>query len=192
MIDLPLKVKATGHNCVPASVTMVCAYWRKSKPTLKWKLPEDINSSEWTEFFKSGFKYVKASGMPTNSIQRYLKSLSVPLNARLEHMSNSHQLLNLLNVDVPIIVFYNQDFYLKGEKGIGHAAVVVDKTEETFVTVDAAFYPKCIHQIPKKVLEEAWEMEQKSAIIISPKSIKFSRVKIPSRTIPMYSHDGVT
>ena len=192
MIDLPLKLRATGHNCVVASVTMVCAYWRKLRPNLNWNIPEDFNSPEWDELYKNGLKYIKSSGMPINSISRYLKNLHVPLNIRLEHFSNSYQLLSLLNIPVPLIVFYNQDFYLKGERGIGHAAIVVDKTDENFVTADSALFPKCIHQIPQKDFEEAWKMEQNSAIIISPKSIKFSRIRIPSRTINMYAQNGVT
>jgi len=191
MIDLPLKVKATGHGCVCASVAMVCAYWRVQKPNLNWKIPQDINDLKWQEVYKKGLRYVKASGMPFSMIPRYLRTLSMPLNVRLEYLSKSHQLENLLNAMTPPIVFYNQDFYLKGEKGIGHAVVITDKTDENFITIDPSFYPKCIYQIPKKEFEEAWKLEQNATIIISPKSNTFNRVKIPSRTIDMYASAGV-
>ena len=186
MIDIPKRVKATGHNCVVASINMVCMYWRKTKPTLKWDISEDFESSEWDEFYQKGLKYVKNSGMPTDAIIRYLKNLNMPLKTRLEHLTNSHQLARLLNINVPPIVLYNQEYYLKGEKGIGHAVILVDKTEEMFITFDSSFYPKCIHPISKKEFEEAWKIEQNSAIIISPKSVKFRRAEIPSKTINMY------
>jgi hypothetical protein len=51
MIDIPKKIKATGHNCVVASINMVCMYWRKTKPTLKWNILEDFETSEWDEFY---------------------------------------------------------------------------------------------------------------------------------------------
>jgi hypothetical protein len=191
MIDIPKKIKATGHNCVVASINMVCMYWRKTKPTLKWNISEDFESSEWDEFFQKGLKYIKNSGMPTNAIIRYLKDLNMPLKARLEHLVNSYQLARLLNANIPPIVLYNQEYYLKGEKGIGHAAILVDKTEEMFITFDSFFHPKCIHPISKKEFEEAWKIEQNSTIVISPKSVKFRHAEIPSKTINMYLATGV-
>jgi hypothetical protein len=192
MIDIPKKIKAAGHNCAVASINMVCMYWRKTRPTLKWSIPEDFESSEWNEFYQKGLKYIKSSGMPTDAIIRYLKNLNMPLKARLEHLTGSYQLARLLNVNIPPIVLYNQEYYLKGEKGIGHAAILIDKTEEMFITFDSFFYPKCIHPISKKEFEEAWKTEQNSTIIISPKSVKFRRAEIPSKTIDMYVATGVT
>ena len=191
MIDIPKRIKATGHNCAVASINMVCMYWRKTKPTLKWNISEDFESSEWDEFYQKGLKYIKSSGMPTDAIIQYLKNLNMPLKARLEHLSDSYQLARLLNINVPPIVLYNQEYYLKGEKGIGHAVILIDKTEEMFITFDSFFYPKCIHPISKKEFEEAWKIEQNSTIIISPKSVKFRRAEIPSKTINMYLATGV-
>jgi len=190
MIDIPKKIKATGHNCAVASINMVCMYWRKEKPTLRWNISEDFGSSEWDEFYHKGLKYIKSSGMPTDAIIRFLKNLNMPLKARLEHLTNSYQLIRLLNINVPPIVLYNQDYYLKGEKGIGHAAILVNKTAEQFITFDSSFYPKCIHPVSKEGFEEAWKMEQNSTIIISPKSVKFRREEIPSKTIDMYLATG--
>lgn len=190
MIDIPKKIKATGHNCVVASVAMVCMYWRKKKPILNWNISEDLDSPDWNDFSQKGAKFIKASGMPTDTIIRFLKNLDIPLKARLEHLTNSHQLIRLLDDLIPPIVLYNQDYYLKGEKGIGHAAILVDKTAEQFITFDSSFYPKCIHPVSKEGFEEAWKMEQNSTIIISPRSVKFRREEIPSRTIDMYLTTG--
>jgi hypothetical protein len=190
MIDIPKKIKATGHNCVVASINMVCMYWRKSKPTLKWNVSEDFESSEWNEFYQKGLKYIKNSGVPTDAIPKYLKNLNMPLTARLEHLTNFYQLTRLLSINVPPIVLYNQEYYLKGEKGIGHAAIIVDETAEQFITFDSSFYPKCIHPVSKKGFEEAWKMEQNSTINICPKSVKFRHEEIPSKTINMYLTTG--
>jgi hypothetical protein len=191
MIDLPLKVKATGHKCVPASVTMVCAYWRLRNPSLDWKLPEDVNDNEWQKFYDKGLKYVGTSGMPFVSVDKYLKTLNVPLKPRLQHLTSTQQLMNFVNALIPPIVFYNQDFALKGEKGIGHAVIVLDKTLENIVTADPSLLPKCIHQVPIKDFEEAWKLEQNSAIVISPKSISYRWTKIPTTTLEMYYSMGV-
>jgi hypothetical protein len=191
MIDIPKKTKATGHNCVVAAVSMVCMYWRKKRPTLDWSISEDLESPDWNSFSQKGEKYIKASGMPTDAIARFLKNLDMPLKARLEHLTDSHQLIRLLDDLIPPIVLYNQDYYLKGEKGIGHAAILVDKTQEQLITYDSSFYPKCIHPVSKKEFEEAWKMEQNSTIVISPKSVKFRREEIPSKTIDMYLTTGV-
>lgn len=187
MIDIPKKIKATGHDCVAASVTMVCAYWRKMRPGLKWNISDNFDSPEWDEFCKKGSKYIKNSGMPTDAIGRFLKNLNMPLKVRLEHLADSYQISRLLNAHVPPIVIYNQDYFFKEEKGIGHAAIVVDQTPEQFITFDSSFYPKCIHPVSKKDFEKSWEIEQNSAIIISPKSVKFGHEEIPSRTIDMYA-----
>lgn len=191
MIDIPEKIKATGHNCVVATVTMVCMYWRKKRPSLNWSLSEDFGGSDWNDFSRKGEKYIKASGMPTDTIMQFLKNLNMPLKARLEHLTDSHQLTRLLDDLIPPIVLYNQDYYLKGEKGIGHAAILVDKTAEQFVTFDSSFYPKCIHSVSRKEFEEAWKMEQNSTIIITPESVKFRREEIPSKTIDMYLNTGL-
>jgi hypothetical protein len=193
MIDIPKKIKATGHNCVVAAVAMVCMYWRKKKPTLSWHISEDLESPDWNDFSHKGEKYIKSSGMPTDTIIRFLKNLNMPLNPRLEHLTNSHQLIRLLDDLIPPIVLYNQDYYLREEKGIGHAAILVDKTAEQFITFDSSFYPKCVHPVSKKEFEEAWNMEQNSTIIISPKSVKFRREEISSRTrtIDTYVTAGV-
>jgi hypothetical protein len=191
MIDIPKKIKATGHNCVAASVSMVCTYWRKARPSLKWNISDDFESSEWDEFYKKGLKYIKNSGMPSDSIGRFLKNLDMPLRARLEHLENSYQITRLLNAHVPPIVIYNLDYFFKEERGIGHAAIVVDHTPEQFITFDSFFFPKCIRPVSKKEFEVAWKIEQNSAIIISPKSVKFSHEEIPSRTIDMYTTTGV-
>ncbi len=190
MIDIPKKIKATGHNCVAACVSMVCIYWRKARPSLKWNIPDDFESSEWDEFYERGLKYIKNSGMPSDAIGRFLKNLNMPLRVRLEHLANPYQITRLLNAHVPPIIIYNQDYYFKEEKGIGHAAIVVDQTSEQFITFDSSFFPKCIHPVSKTEFEVAWKIEQNSAIIIFPKSVKFSHEEIPSKTIDMYTSTG--
>jgi len=191
MIVIPKKIKATGHNCVVASVAMVCMYWRKEKPTLSWHISDDLDSTEWDDFSRKGEKFIKASGIPTDKIIQFLKNFKMPLKPRLEHLTDSYQLTRLLDDVIPPIVLYNQEYYLKGEEGIGHAVIVVDETAEQFITFDSSFYPKCVHPVSKKEFEEAWKMEQNSTIIISPQSVTFRREEIPSITIDMYATTGV-
>lgn len=78
---------ATGNDCVVASVQMICMYWRQEKPNLNWKdATLDFGDAYWSQFYSKGLRYVRDTGMPTNNIKRFLKTLGLPLNAELQFL----------------------------------------------------------------------------------------------------------
>lgn len=190
MIDLPKKVSATGNECLVACVAMVCMYWRKSKQRLRWNITSNLDDPEWNEVYKKGLGYVRMSGMPTNNIKLFLDSLNFPLNSALELVEDTRQLTNLMSFLIPPIVIYDRDYFLRSVHGIGHAVVLVDKTDEMFVSIDPSLHPKYIFKLPKADFEEAWKFTQNATVIIYPKSYKMRHREIPSTTLQKWMEDS--
>lgn len=190
MIAIPKMISARGHDCVVASITMVCMYWRQRKQTLQWNLPLDFNHQEWNDFYDKGLTYVRRSGMPFNNIRRYLRTLGLPLDAKLKLLEDEHGLRNLLWADTPPIAIYDRNYFFKHERGIGHAVVLVDQTEEMFVSIDSSFAPKYTHKLPKIDFVEAWKFLGNATVIIYPKTYKIEETKAPSATLMDYVKKG--
>lgn len=190
MITLPKMIDASGHDCIVASVTMVCMYWRQAKQTLPWNLPLDFNHEEWRDFYEKGLTYVRMSGMPFNNVPRFLDTLHLPLDARLELLEDSYGLRNLIRMDVPPIVLFDRNYFFKNVHGIGHAIVLVDQTEEMFVSIDPSLGPKYIFKLPKTDFEDAWRFKANATVIIYPKNYKVSRRTIPSKDLWYYLQKG--
>jgi hypothetical protein len=183
MIDLPKKISATGNDCLVASVLMVCMYWRKSRQSPRWNIADNLDDQEWDKVYQKGLGYVKMSGMPTNNIKWFLNTLNFPLDSRLELVEDTRQLTNLLSLNIPPIVIYDRDYLIRSVHGIGHAVVLVDKTEEMLVSIDPSLHPKYVYKLPKTDFEEAWKFKQNATVIIYPKSYKIRHREIPSTTL---------
>jgi len=186
MMNLPKMINATGNECLVACVTMVCMYWRKAKQKLSWNIPLDLNHEEWDSVYKKGLTYVRMSGMPTNNIRCFLRALNFPLTARLEFLEDAYELRNLMIRNIPTIAIYDRNWFLRNIHGIGHAIVLIDYTEEMFVSVDPSLAPKYIFKPAKTDFEEAWKFKENATVIIYPKSYKIRLKKAPSRTLDYY------
>lgn len=183
-------MSAHQHDCVVASTTMVCMYWRQVKQNLSWNLPLDFDHEEWSNFYEKGLTYVRRSGMPSNNIRVFLRTLDLPLNAKLAFLEDAYGLRNLIYRNIPPIVLYDRNYFLKHVHGIGHAVVLVDQTEEMFVSVDPSLGPKYIFKLPKTDFIEAWRLKANATIIIYPKSYKIGEIKTPSITLMDYIPKG--
>jgi len=190
MINLPKKVGARGHDCVVASVTMVCMYWRQAKQSLPWNLPLDFDHEEWSNFYEKGRTYVRRSGMPFNNLKRYLRTLVLPVNVKQELLEDAYGLRNLIRRNIPPIVLYDRNYFFRHERGIGHAVVLVDHTEEMFISIDPSFEPKYVHKLPKTDFEEAWKLKGNATIIIYPKRYTIKERKTPSTTLMNFVKGG--
>jgi len=184
MITLPKHIEATGFECLISCVTMVCMYWRKEKPKMQWGISDDLVSDEWNYFFKRGLKYVKSSGIPFNSISRYLKSVKFPLRISLEFLPDMYALKKLMDLNIPPIVLYDRYFMLRGIKRAPfHSIITVDATDELLITIDPSLGPKFRTSLPKNDFEGAWRITRNATIIIAPQTYKFRRRKVPSVTL---------
>jgi hypothetical protein len=187
MIKLPKMIAATGNDCVVASVQMVCMYWRQEKPNLKWKdAPVDFDDPFWSNFNKKGVSYVRKTGMPTNNIKRFLKTLEMPLSAEHQILEDSQGLRRLMDAQIPPIVLYDRQYYFKQIHGLAHAVVFVDYTKETFVSADPAFAPKPTTRLAEIDFLEAWKQNKNAVIIINPKIYRFIKTEIPSTNLLQY------
>jgi hypothetical protein len=184
MITLPKYIAATGFECVVSCVTMVTMYWRNQKPKMHWSISHDFDDKDWSNMFNEGLKYVKSSGVPFNSITRYLKSLKLPLKATLELLPDIYELDKLMDLNIPPIVIYDRYFMLRGIRMTPfHSVVLIDKTLEMFVAIDPSLTPKFRVSLPKADFKEAWQITHNATIIIAPQTYKFRRRKIPSITL---------
>jgi hypothetical protein len=174
MIDLPKMMGAKGNECVVACVTMVAMYWRNTKMNLNWNLPNDFESREWNDFFEKGLSYVRMSGMPQNNIRRFLKALNLPLEAKLEFLEDMYGLRNLIDMNIPPIPLYDHTYFLKNIRGPGHSVVLVDQTDELFVSINPSLEPKFYY----------------ATIIIYPKTYRIEEIKIPTTTLMPYISEG--
>jgi len=190
MINLPRMIKATGNDCLVACVTMVCMYWRKAKQRLPWNITLDLNHEEWNNIYKKGLTYVRTSGMPTNNIRYFLRALKFPLTARLEFLQDTYVLRTLMLLNIPPIIIYDRNWFFRNVHGIGHATILVDHTDEMFVSVDPSLAPKYYFKLPKTDFEEAWKFKENATVIICPKSYRMTRRKMPSRTLNHYLEKG--
>jgi hypothetical protein len=187
MIELPKMLDATGNDCVVASVQMVCMYWRREKPNLKWKeVPQDFDDPFWSNFKRKGLSYVRKTGMPTNNIKRFLKTLDMPLSAEHQLLEDLYGLRGLIDAKIPPIVLYDRTYYFKQVTGLPHAVVFVDYTKENFVSVDPAFAPKFTTRLAEIDFLEAWKQNKNAVIVIYPKNYKFVKAEIPSTTLLPY------
>ncbi len=175
-------INAVGNDCVVATVTMVCMYWRQRKQDLDWKLPLDFEHQKWKDFYKKGLTYVRTSGMPANNIKRFLSKLELPLSAKLVLLEDKYGLRNLIDTMVPPIVFYDHTYFLKNVRGPGHAVILVDQTDELFISVDPSLGPKYYSKPAKTDFEEAWKLDHNATIILLPKIDSIIERKIPSQT----------
>jgi hypothetical protein len=193
VIDLPKMIKATGHECVVASTTMVCMYWRREKPNLDWGIPADLDHQCWADFYKRGLSYVRSSGIPSNDIKKFLKELTVPLKAKMEYLQDAYELTRLLSLQIPPIAIYDREYFVRLGQGIGHATVIIGETKEMFITSDPSSYPRHQSSLSKKDFEEAWKRKQNATVIISPKDYKIKHREIPSVTLePFLRRQGET
>ena len=190
MITMPKMIAASGHECVVASVTMVCMYWRQTKQTLSWNIPLDFDHKEWSNFYEKGLKYVRRSGMPINNLKHFLRILDLPLDARLEFLEDAYGLRKLISLNIPPIALYDRNYFFKHMHGIGHAVILVDQTEEMFVSVDPSLGPKYISRLAKTDFLEAWKFTENATVIISPKYFRIEEIKIPSVTLIDYLSNG--
>jgi hypothetical protein len=187
MILLPKMLSATGNDCVVASVQMICMYWRQEKPNLDWKdATLDFGDAYWSHFYSRGLKYVRDTGMPTNNIKRFLKTLGLPLNAELQFLEDGNSLRRLIDINIPPVVLYDRHYYFKQVQGLGHAVVLVDYTKENFVSIDPAFAPKFTFRLAETDFLEAWKQKKNSVIIINPKTYRFVKTQVPSTTLLPY------
>jgi hypothetical protein len=187
MIVLPKLLSATGNDCVVASVQMACMYWRQEKPSLHWKnIPSDFNDPFWSAFYDKGLGYVRDTGMPTNNIKRFLKTLGLPLNSALQLLEDANGLRRLIDLRIPPIVLYDRHYFFKQVQGLGHAVILVDYTRELFVSIDPAFAPKFTFRLPEPDFLEAWKQKKNSAIIVYPKTYRFVKTEVPSTTLLQY------
>lgn len=187
MIKVPKMISATGNDCLVASVTMACMYWRKAKQSLSWNLPLDLDHEEWDNFYKKGLKYVRRWGIAHNNIRYLLRAVESPLTARLELLVDTYDLRNLMTLKIPPIPLYDQKWFFKNVHGIAHAVVLVDHTEETFVSVDPSLAPKYIFKPNKTDFEEAWKFKKNATVIIYPKSYRIRLRTVPSPTLNHYT-----
>lgn len=184
MITLPKHVEATGFECLVSCVTMVCMYWRNERPKIRWNISDDFDNNQWNHFFKRGLKYVRSSGIPFNSIRRYLKSVRFPLRSNLEFLADVYELEKLLELNIPPIILYDRYFMLRGIKRAPfHSVVAVDKTDEMLTAIDPSLAPKFTVSLSKKDFREAWKITRNATIIIAPQTYKFRRRKVPSVTL---------
>ena len=190
MINLPKTIKASGNECLVACVTMVCMYWRQAKKRLSWNVPLNFEDEEWNNVYKKGLTYVRMSGMPTNNIRYFLRALKFPLKARLEFLEDTFELRNFIRGLIPPIPIYDRSWFFRGVHGIGHAIVLVDQTEEMFVSVDPSLHPKYIHKLSKTDFEEAWKFKRNATVIIYPESYQIKIRKAPSVTLEPYLEGG--
>ena len=187
MIVLPKMLSATGNDCVVASVQMICMYWRQEKPNLDWKdATLDFGNAYWSHFYSKGLRYVRDTGMPTNNIKRFLKTLGLPLNAELQFLEDGNSLRRLIDINIPPVVLYDRHYYFKQVQGLGHAVVLVDYTKENFVSIDPAFAPKFTFRLAETDFLEAWKQKKNSVIIINPKTYRFVKIQVPSTTLLPY------
>ena len=184
MIILPKMLGATGNDCLVASVQMTCMYWRQERPNLPWKgVPKDFDDPFWSDFNKKGLNYLRATGMPTNNIKRFLKTLDLPLDASLQFLEGTDGLRRLIDAQIPPIVLYDRHYYFKQVQGLGHAVVLVDYTKENFVPIDPALAPKFTTRLAEVDFVEAWKQKKNAVIIMVPKTYRFVKIEIPSRTL---------
>lgn len=184
MITFPKMIEATGNDCMVASVQMACMYWRHQRPNLQWKdAPIDLEDAYWSNFYKKGSTYLRPPGMPMNNVKRFLKSLNMPLNADYELMEDTKGLRKLIDLNIPPIVIYDNGFYFKQIRGLGHAVLLVDCTNETLISVDPAFSPKFFTPLYEKHFIEAWKEKKNSVVTIYPDSYKFLKTEVPSTNL---------
>jgi len=150
----------------------------------------DFDDKEWSNFYEKGLTYVRSSGMPSNNIKRFLRTLGLPVNAKQELLEDAYGLRNLIRVNIPPIVLYDRNYFFKHERGIGHAVVLVDQTQEMFVSIDPSFEPKYIHKLPKTDFEEAWKLKGNATIIIYPKGYMIEERETPSTTLMNFVEKG--
>lgn len=178
---MPKMIGAIGNDCLVATVTMVCMYWRITKPSLSWRIPTDLECKEWTDFYQKGKNYVRLSGIPFNNIKLFLKSLHLPLIAELVFLEDSFGLRNLINANIPPIVLYDHAYMLKNIHGPGHAVILVDQTEEMFISVNPSVEPKFIYKLPKPDFEDSWKLKDNATIIIHPNTYRIEQTKVSSK-----------
>jgi ABC-type bacteriocin/lantibiotic exporter with double-glycine peptidase domain len=187
MIILPKMLSANSNDCLVASVQMACMYWRQEKPNLHWKnAPLDFNDTYWDNFNKKGLSYVRNTGVPTNNVSRFLKNLSLPLNAELQFLEDTNGLRRLIDLRIPPIVLYDRHYYFKQVEGLGHSVVLVDYTNELLVSIDPAFGPKFSFKLSEEDFLTAWKLKKNAVIIITPKAYRFAKIKVPSTNLLPY------
>lgn len=190
-MELPRRIEGTAYECVIACVTMLCMYWRKEKPHLDWKMPDELNAPEWDEFYASGCKKINHhSGVQMNRIRGYLNSIKMPLTMKLAPLHGLYALEGLIKFNTPPIVLFDYYFYHKGiTKNPYHAAVVMELTAENVLTVDPSAVNKNRTAYYRPDFEKAWDILEKHAIIIYPSTYRLKEIGRTAK--PLESFVGV-
>jgi len=190
---MPRRIEAVGFECVVSCVTMVSMYWRKERPRLDWKMPENPDASEWNEFYKNSCKQIsRLSGLPMKKIERYLSSIQVPLTSKLLSLHGVYVLDRITKVlNIPPIVLFDLYYYHKNvEKNPYHAAIVMEVTAENILTVDPSFVNKIRTPYYRPEFERAWSIVENHAIVIYPKTYKLNEIYRTSKTLETYMGVG--
>lgn len=151
------------NECYVCSIKMVIEYFknnydvsfvRENTPALDFDQIADITNTK-----KLG---TRAANL-TRDLEKNIPTLKFEMvqNAKFE------KLIEHLKKDLPIIVIYNGDYLKNEEKGGAHAGVVVGVNESVIVLNNPWFGYQSVFD--KIEFEHAWEIEYKTAILITPK-----------------------
>jgi hypothetical protein len=109
---------------------------------------------------------------------------------RARALQDAYVLRNLIELKIPPIVLYDQKWFLRNVHGIAHAVVLVDHTEEMFVSVDPSLAEKYFFRLSKTDFDEAWGHKKNATVIIYPKSYRIKIKTRPARTLNYYVERG--
>lgn len=187
-MELPRRIEATGFDCAISCVTMVSMYWRREKPLLDWKMPEDPDSPEWNQFYQRGHRYAShLSGVPLRNIASYLKSVQLPLAMKLVSLHGVYALESLTRAHILPIVLFDFYFYHKGvPKNPSHAAIVMEVTAENILTVDPSFINKNRTAYYRVEFEKSWKILENHAIVIYPKTYRLREIERTAKPLESY------
>jgi hypothetical protein len=192
VISLPRHLPGIANDCVPASVAMVCMYWRVKRPDLLWNLPKDAKASEWDEFHEEARRRVREPGISEGILSQYLQELNIPLAAQYKQLFGLESMFSMLNSEVPPIPVFDRSYMFLGTPSYGHAGVVVDRTRELIVLIDPANSPKFLAEYSIRQFSESWKRRNNLTILIYPEDVTPSFIEVPSktRTLPEYFPGG--
>lgn len=152
-------------------------------------MPDELNAPEWSEFFASACKKINhLSGLQFNSIRGYLKSIQMPLSAKLAPLHGLYALESLTKLNIPPIALFDYYLYHKGiVKNPYHAAIVMELTAENVLTVDPSAINKNRTAYYRPDFEKAWDVLENHAIVIYPASYRLGEVERTAKPLEAYS-----
>jgi len=178
---LPKLIPAYSDDCVVASVTMVCMYWRVKRLDLRWNLPEDLEASEWDGFLQEGRRRVRQAGLPEGSLYEYLGELGLPLTVKYKQLFGLESIFSMLNAEIPPVPVFDRSFMFTGRQSYGHAGVVVGRTKELIVMMDPANAPRIRTEYSMREFSEAWKKRNNLTILIYPEDMQVQLTEVPSK-----------